>query len=78
MILLETEIKLINSNVVTFGEGLLVEISEHDNNYFIRGNYEVKYPIVHHISKLTEIVTINSSSYEILTDVLSFEHSRSI
>lgn len=55
MSLLETEMKLINSNIVTFGDGLLVEISEHDNNYFIRGNYEIKYPIIHHISKLTEI-----------------------
>ena len=44
-----------NKNTQEFGKGLLIEKSEFNNYYHVRGNYEIKNPLVHEISKLTQL-----------------------
>jgi len=60
---LTKDYKIKNKNVEEFGKGLLIESSEYDNHYFVRGNYEIKHILVHQISKLTEL---NGTEYMLL------------
>ena len=70
-----------NNNVDQFGDGMLIEYLENENYYYILGYYELKSPLVHQISKRTELnntphTRLRVPNQKIISDIMAGVNNR--